>query len=315
MKAVIIRKFGGRDVLELADIPTPVAQPGEVLLRIKAAGVNPVDYKIRAGLLKDRMPYVFPIVPGWDAAGVIEELGEGVTDFQVGDEVLAYCRKESIQDGTYAEYITVEPKHLAPKPDNLSFEEAAAIPLAGLTAFQCLFESIQLKKGEVILIHAGAGGVGAYAIQLAKNVGATVLTTCGPQNKEYVHAVGADTIIDYSTEDFVQATIRLYPKGIDAVFDTVGGDVQVKSAQVLKKDGRLTSILALDEAALKKFPVKLGYVFVRPEPNQLRQLGELAQTGRLRVHLDAVLPLSSADKAHERMESRHGRGKVVLKID
>jgi NADPH2:quinone reductase len=314
MKAIGINKFGGREVLEPLELPTPQPGPNEILIQIKAAGVNPVDYKIREGLFKGRMPHEFPIILGWDAAGVVESVGTEVKSFKKGDEVFAYCRKEKIHDGTYAEYIVVEPRHLALKPKNLSFEEAAALPLAGLTAYQSLFEGIQLKPGETILIHAGAGGVGGYAIQFAKNIGAHVITTASGKNAEYVKSLGADEVVDYGKEDFVNAIKKTYRDGIDAVFDTVGGDTQKKSADVLKKGGRITSILAMDENYFKERGVIPHYVFVRPDSEQLCKIKELVEQGKLKVHLAATLPLAEARKALEMIESGHTRGKLVLRV-
>lgn len=314
MKAVIIRQFGGEEVVEYTDVPLPEIKADEVLIKVMAAGVNPVDWKIREGLLKDRMPYEFPITLGWEASGLIEERGPKVTGFKKGDEVFAYARKDKIHEGTYAEYACLEPRHLAPKPKNISFEEAAAIPLAGLTAYQVLFESIQLQPGEIILIHGGAGGVGGFAIQLAKNTGAYVITTARSENHDYVRSLGADEAIDYSKEDFVEILKRKYPQGIDAVLDTIGGKTQKKSADVLKKRGRLTSILALDEAYLKSREIITDYVFVRPEPQHLTYLKELVEQEKLKVYLNKVYPLQEAAKALTEIKSGHTRGKIVLKI-
>ena len=314
MKAIGIRRFGGGEVLEELDLPKPSPGPQEALVRIRAAGVNPVDWKIREGLFEGRMSHRFPIVLGWDAAGVVEALGEKADFARVGDEIFAYCRKDILQDGSYAEYILLERQHLAPKPKNLSFEEAAAIPLAGLTAYQSLFEGIQLKAGESVLIHAGAGGVGGFAIQLAKNVGAKVLTTASARHHDYLKDLGADEIIDYTKESFVQATRRLFPGGIDAVFDTVGGQTQIESVEVLKQGGRITSILAMNEAFFRERGLVPHYVFVRPESGQLEQLRELAEVGKLSVKIEKIFPLAEAVQAHELIEGKHTQGKIVLSI-
>lgn len=314
MKAIGIQRFGGREVLQTLELPVPQPGPDEILVKIEAAGVNPVDYKIREGLLKDRMPYEFPIVLGWDAAGVVAAVGCEVQAYKKHDEVFAYCRKDRIHDGTYAEYIVLQTRHLARKPKNLSFAEAAAIPLAGLTAYQVLFEALQIKPGETLLIHAGAGGVGGFAISLAKNAGVRVLSTASGPNTEYVRQLGADEVIDYTREDFVEAILAKYPQGIDAVFDTVGGEVQKKSAGVIKKGGRLASILAIDENYFKQQGIASHYVFVRPDSEQLNKLKEFAEHGILKVHLARTLPLAEAAQAHEMLETRHTRGKIVLNI-
>ncbi|MBI2067233.1 MAG: NADP-dependent oxidoreductase [Deltaproteobacteria bacterium] len=300
--------------MELAEVPLPKFGSGEVLVKIIAAGLNPVDWKIRLGLLKGRMPHQFPIIPGWEASGIVEAVGSEVIGFRKGDEVFAYTRKEKIQDGTYAEFIALEPRHLALKPKNLRFEEAAAIPLAGLTAYQSLFESLKIKKGETILIHAGAGGVGGYAIQLAKNSRVKVITTASSRNHQYVQQLGADKAIDYTKKDFVQAVLQDFPQGIDAVFDTVGGEFQKKSAGVLKKGGRLTSILEIDQDYFSQRGITPGYVFVRPEPDHLNQLRELAEAGKLTVHLHKLFSLDQVREAHREIETGHVRGKIILSL-
>src|SRR4029453_13528418 len=305
MKAVAIRRFGGRKTMELMELPKPTLKPNEILIRLKAAGVNPADWKIREGLFQGRMPHEFPIILGWDGAGIVEAVGNSGIPFKEGDEVFAYARKEILHDGCYAQFIVLEERHLAPKPKNLSFEEAAVIPLSGLTATQALFESLKIKAGETILIHAGAGGVGGYAIPMAKNAGARVISTASAPKHGYWRSLGADEVIDYTQVDFVEAVRDKYPEGIDAVFDTVGGEVQRKSADVLKKGGRLTSILALDEVYLRKKEVIPGYVFVRPDGKQLNHLKELAEAGQLKVHLAARLPLAEAARAHEMLEGGH----------
>lgn len=314
MKAMGIRRYGGPEVIERLELDLPAPGPGEILVQIHAAGVNPADWKIREGLFKDRMPSEFPIVLGWDAAGVVEAVGKDVARVKSGDEIFAYCRKDKIHDGSYAEAILLNEIHLAPKPKNLSFEEAAAVPLVGLTAYQALFEATQLKAGETILIHAGAGGVGSFAIQLAKNAGARVLTTASARHHDYLRQLGADEILDYTQENFVSAAKRIFPEGIDAVFDTVGGQTQLDSAEVLKPGGRLTSLLALNEDYFRQRGLQPHYVFVRPENSQLRKLGGLIEAGKLRVKLEKVFPLEEAAEAHRLIEAKHSQGKIVLKV-
>ena len=314
MKAMGITEFGGSSTIHELALEDPMPGPHEARIRIRAAGVNPVDWKIREGLFQGRMPHAFPIVLGWDAAGVVDALGEKADFAKVGDEVFAYCRKEILHDGTYAECILVEERHLATKPKNLSFEEAAAVPLAGLTAYQALFEGIQLKPGETVLIHAGAGGVGGFAIQLAKNAGARVLSTASARHHNYLRQLGVDAIVDYTKENFVDALRKLHPEGIDAVFDTVGGQTQIDSAEVLKKGGRLTSILSMNEGYFRQLGLIPHYVFVRPEPHQLRRLGELLEGGQLKIKLEKVYALQEAALAHQQIEEKHAQGKIVLKI-
>ena len=314
MKSILIHQYGGTEVLKLEEIPIPSFKKNEILLQVKAAGVNPVDLKIRKGFLKDRLPNVFPITLGWDASGVVEAVGSEVKGFKPGDEVMAYTRKEVIHDGTYAEYIVVTSEHLAFKPKKSSFQEAAVLPLAGLTAYQVLFESLKIKSGEKILIHAGAGGVGGYAIQMAKLFGAYVLTTSSASNFDYVKGLGADEVIDYRANDFVKQILEKNAEGLDAVFDTVGGDVQKRSVDVLKKGGRLTSILALDETFFKGKPIQIGYVFVRPDAEQLALLGKWVEKGNLKITVSHVFPLREVAMAHQIQESGHGYGKLALLI-
>jgi NADPH2:quinone reductase len=316
MRAIIINNFGGRDQLQMAEVPRPVPGKGEVLIRVRAAGCNPVDTKIREGLLRFRLPHQFPIIPGWDVAGVVEEIGEGGRQFDVGDEVYAYCRKPVIMHGAYCEYVAVHWSHVAMKPQMLSFEQAAAIPLAGLTAYQSLFEVGELKVGEVVLVHAAAGGVGHFAVQLARGPGRKVIATTSERNMYFVsHDLRAHHVIDYTRQDFVKEVRTLYPDGIDLAFDTVGGDVQERSADVLKPGGRLVSILAFaNEAMLRAKGADCRYHFVQPNGTHLRKLANLADAGKLKVEIAAVLPLEDAAKAHEMLESRHTRGKIVLKV-
>lgn len=314
MKAIGIRHFGGVEALERLDLPKPQPGPHEVLLRIHAAGVNPVDWKIREGLLQGRMPHAFPIVLGWDAAGTIEAVGEKVHYAAVGEAVFAYCRKEMIQDGTYGEFITLRHQHLAPKPRNLSFEEAAVLPLSGLTAYQCLFEGLKLKAGEKVLIHAGAGGVGAYAIQMAKQVGAHVITTSSTAHHDYLAKLGVDEVIDYTRSPFVEALRRAHPAGLDAVFDTVGGQTQLDSAEVLRPGGRLVSILAMQEDYFRQKGIEPHYVFVRPDAEQLLKIRDMAERGDLQVKLAKTFPLEEAARAHEYIQRGHTEGKIVLQV-
>lgn len=317
MKAVYLDDFGPAEVLRFGELPRPTPAKGEVLIRVRAAGVNPVDWKIREGLLKTRLPHQFPIIPGWDVAGVVAEVGPGVRGFQKGDAVYAYARKPVIQDGCYAEYVALPARQVALKPRNLSFEEAAAIPLAALTAWQSLFDAAELKKGQTVLVHAAAGGVGGFAVQLAKNSGATVVGTARAENHEYLRELGADIAVDYTAGDFVAAIRERFPRGVDVVLDAVGGETQTRSAELVRRGGTLVTILAPEaatEAALRRRGANLRYVFVTPNAAQLRKLTALAEAGRLRVHLADMLPLSEAAEAQRRVQTGHTRGKIVLRV-
>ena len=315
MKAIAIREFGGRDKLERMDLPVPEVGAGEVLVRVKGAGVNPVDWKIREGRLKDLFPHRFPLIPGWDAAGIVEKIGPGVTRFRVGDEIFAYCRKPVVQGGAYAEYIALKEEHMAVKPRNTTFTEAAGIPLTALTAYQALVDAAGARSGERVLIHAAAGGVGGFGVQIAKDRGALVWGTAGSRNEDYVRSLGAERVIDYGRDDFRKVLRSAYPEGVDVVFDCVGGDVLKKSVEIVRKGGRLISIVdSLDERSLGRADIRFEFVFVAPNSKELSELGQMVEQGRLRVHLEEVLPLEAAAKAHELSESRHTRGKIVLSV-
>jgi len=315
MKAIAINEFGGRDKLQLMDLPLPEVKENEILVQIKAAGINPVDWKIREGYIKDLFPYDFPIILGWDAAGIVEETGSKVTRFKKGDEIFAYCRKPSVHGGAYAEYIVLEEVHGAIKPKNISFEEAASIPLASLTAYQSLFGAAKIKSGETVLIHAGAGGVGGFGVQLAKDHGAVVWATASGGNKEYVKDLGASQVVDYTQEDFRQAIRSQHPDGVDVVFDCVGGEVLQKSVEIVKRSGRLITIVD-DPTGLARSDIHKEFVFVAPNSTQLSQLARMVEQGRLKTHLSRVFPfgLEEARKAHELSESGHTRGKMVIAV-
>jgi NADPH:quinone reductase-like Zn-dependent oxidoreductase len=305
VRAIGIREFGGRDKLEVLDLPEPKLPPESVLIRVRAAGVNPVDWKLREGRLEPSWPHVFPVVPGWDAAGVVERVGPAVTEFAPGDEVFSYCRGRVLGEGAYAELVSVTESFVAHKPRSLDFEYAAAIPLAGLTAYQALFLGAGLVAGETVLVHAAAGGVGSFAVQLAADAGAEVVGTAREENTEYVLGLGATEVVDYTQRDFVESVREAYPDGVDVVFDLIGGETQKRSRELLRQDGRLVSITQ---------PPKNGrYVFVRPDADQLAELAELADAGRLTAHVEAF-PLEEAAHAHELSEGGHVRGKLVLRV-
>ena len=315
MKAIAITAYGGREQLTLMELPEPVPGPGEVLIRIRASGVNPVDHKIRRGLLATRMPNHFPLIIGLECAGEVAAVGPGVSRVRVGDAVMAYARKAFLRDGTYAEFIVLPEASLTLKPARLTFEQAAALPLAGLTSYQALFELGGLAAGQTVLIHAGAGGTGGYGLQLARHAGARVITTARAVNHDYVRARGADAVVDYTREDFRLGVRRWAPAGVDLAYDTIGGEVQVRSAEVVRPDGLLVSLIAFaDEAALKARGIRTQYLFVRPQTAQLDELARLAEAGVITPDVTTVLPLVDAARAHELIEGGHTRGKVVLQV-
>jgi NADPH2:quinone reductase len=302
-------------VLRVGTADDPVAGPGEVVIKVGAAGVNPVDAKIRRGMLRERIPHELPIIPGWDAAGEVVETGKGVDDLSPGDPVFAYCRKPVVQYGAYAAFIALPATSVARRPANLSVAEAASVPLAALTAWQSLFDAAGLRAGQTVLIHAGAGGVGGFAIQLAKHAGARVLATASAANHALVRSYGADEVIDYTEVDFREAVRAACPGGVDVAYDTVGGEVQARSAEVVRRAGVLVSILAFaDEAAVQALGVQTRYVFVAPNRGQLGSLAGLIEQGVVRPRLADILPLEDAAEAHRRIETGHTAGKLVLMV-
>lgn len=301
--------------MAIEETPVPVPGAGEVRVSVRAAALNPVDWKIREGHLKDFFPHHFPLTLGWDCAGVVDAVGEGVVGFEEGDEVLAYCRKEFVRDGSLAELIVLEPRHLAHRPEELSAAEAAAIPLAGLTAWQALFDAGKLSRGESVLVHAAAGGVGHFAVQLAKSAGATVIGTASPRNHDFLRSLGVDYPIDYSG-DLPERVRAVAPDGVDLVFDCVGGEALEASPGLLSAEGRLITIV--DPAKVEAFSergIRAEWVFVAPHPEQLAELAARVARGDLRVELAEVESWAAFSQAFEALETAHTRGKRVLRID
>ena len=315
MKAIAIEAFGRPAQLKLMDLPTPQPEDDEVLIENTYAAVNPVDWKIREGLLQGYRPNIFPLVPGWDAIGRVAAVGRDVIDFAAGDRVWTSCPKDVIQHGTYAEFVTAKADLVALAPANLSDAEAGSIPLVALTAWQGLFEFAGLAPGRTVLVHAGAGGVGSVAIQLAKHAGATVLTTSSAHNHGYVAGLGADHVIDYQAEDFVAAVRGAYPDGVDVVLDAVGGEVQQRSFGALRKGGVLASIVGPpDDGLARAHGVKAGAVFYRDDGGQLREIAAMVESGAIRAPAVEEMPLAEAASAHRKSEAGHVRGKIVLKV-
>jgi NADPH:quinone reductase-like Zn-dependent oxidoreductase len=243
MKAVYINEFGGRDkLIYTKDFPKPEVQEGELLVRIKAIGVNPVDYKIREGLRKNQIQQ-FPVILGWDMAGVVEERGFGARRYKVGDEVFSYARRPKLEKGTYAEYISIPECYIAAKPKSLSFEEAASVPLVGLTAYQALHDKANIRAKQIVLILGASGGVGSMAVQLAKVAGAKVAALAGTANTEYLKSIGADFILSYNDYDWLEKFKALFPQKVDTVFDFVGKETLLKAHQCVKSGGYLVSIV------------------------------------------------------------------------
>ncbi|HEV7898968.1 MAG TPA: NADP-dependent oxidoreductase [Planosporangium sp.] len=309
MRAVALNEFGDADVLRPQELPDPVTGPDGVVIRVRAAGINPVDYKIRAGYLKDYFPYHFPLVPGWDVAGEVVEVGPAVTRFAVGDAVMAYARKDHIQWGTYAELVRVREEAVAHKPDSLTFVQAGGLPLAGLTALQSL-NAVDVGPGDVVLVHAAAGGVGHLAVQIARALGATrVVGTASLPNHDFVRSLGAEAI-EYG--DDLPERLAKFVGGdgrVDAVLDYVGGKALEQSPALVRSATRHVSVV--DPRSKQQGG---RYAFVRPDGEQLEALGGLADNGRLRVEVSREFPLDRAAEAQRLLEGGHVRGKLVLTV-
>lgn len=313
MKAITIEGFGSE--LRLAEVPKPSPSSTEAQIQVMYAGVNPVDWKIREGHLKNWLHHEFPLIPGWDVAGIVTEVGERVEGIQPGDEVMAYCRKAVVQHGAYAEYVCVDYHHLAKKPTALSFAQAAATPLTALTAWQALFTFCQIEANQSLLVQAGAGGVGSFAIQFAKNLGCTVFATASAQNHAYLKELGVDFPIDYTEEPFEEVVLRHCPNGVDAVLDAVGGQTLLESLDCVKPGGCLASIVdPIPENLGKNRNVKTGFVFVQPNGPQLQQIADLMAQGKIKAPFVQELPLKNADRALDKSRMGHVRGKLVLKV-
>ncbi|QEA58191.1 NADP-dependent oxidoreductase [Leuconostoc koreense] len=310
MKAAVIDQYGGREQLKVIDIPVPTIQADEVLVENMATSINPIDYKAREGFLKQMFPWQFPVILGWDIAGIVASTGSEVANFKVGDPVFSRPDIDTRRmNGSYAEYTAVKADKLALKPNNISFVEAAAVPLAGLTALQML-RKLQLSSNQKILIQAGAGGVGIYAIQLAKMLGAYVVTTASQNNHEFVKSLGADFVIDYH-KDNIQDLLSDF----DAVLDTVG-DVD-NGIAILKSGGHLVTISnKLTDQQKKTSDKTVTEGWLNPSGQDLSILASYIAKGELQIVVDSLYPLTTdgIQSAHERSETHHARGKVVVQI-
>ena len=309
-KAAIFSEFGGPDQVQIAEIELPELQEGEVLVKIKAAGVNPVDAVITKGYYKDMMPHDFPVISGWDMAGVVELRGHGARKFQEGDEVFAYSRRPRIKWGTFAEYIVIPESYLAKKPQSMSWEESAAIPLAGLTAYQAVYVAGALRKGQNILILGASGGVGSFAIQLAKERGAEVTGVGSEANQAYMRGLGADHTIDYTKVDIGEAARKIDHHGFDLIFDCTSGESLQQSLKALKPTGKLVSIL--NQGKELDPDIDFRFVFVEPDSQQLEELAKLADKGALKVNISKKYDLYEAPEALKQIQTLHTTGKTVI---
>ena len=314
MRAMVIRDFGGAEVFEQREVPKPIPKPRQVLVKVLATSVNPLDYQTRRG---DYKAFVqLPAIIGSDVSGVVEAVGGAVTDFKIGDEVY-YTPQIFSGDGSYAEYHVADESIVAHKPRNVSHFEAASLCLTGGTAWETLVTRGKLQVGESILVHAGAGGVGSIAIQLAKAVGAYVFTTCSRQNADFVKSLGADRIIDYKSEDYVEAVKReTNGEGVDFVFDTIGGDTIERSPVAMKEFGRLATIVDTPQpqSLLEHWGknATIHFVFTQQNRAKLNSFRVLIEREQIKPLIDSIMPLGAVGKAHERVERGGVRGKVVL---
>jgi len=332
MKAFVLDRYGKKGTLRSADMPMPSLRDDEVLVEVHAAGVNLLDAKIRNGEFKLILPYRLPLVLGHDVAGVVVKTGPQVRRFKVGDEV--YARTDDFRIGTFAEFVPVKEASLALKPGNFTMEEAASIPLVGLTAWQALVEKAGLKKGQQVFIQAGSGGVGTFAIQLARHLGATVATTTGTSNVEFVKRLGADIVVDYRKQDFEDIL-----SGCDVVLNSQDGKTLEKSLRVLKSGGKLISISGPPDPEFGKAIAAPGFVrlvmrllsagirrrarargvgysflFMRANGGQLREITRLIEAGAIRPVIDRVFPFASTNEALAYVEAGRAKGKVVIKL-
>ena len=309
MQAIQLQQFGGPQVLEVRQLPRPIAGAGELLIRVKAAGINPVDTKVRSGVAASLAGAVPPYVPGFDVSGTVAAVGKGVTKFKAGDQVFAMLNLK--RGGGYAEYAIVREDEATLKPPRLTHTQAASIPLVALTAWQALFEVANLQEGQTVLIHAGAGGVGSIAIQLAKWRGAKVIATASDYNHDFLRELGVDVPLDYRTQRFED-----FATNIDLVLDTIGGTTQLRSMGVLREGGILVSIVGLTREAMNpKRDIRVTSILVQPKAEQLKNIADLLEVGIVRPNVTYRFPLHKASEAHVQSETRRTRGKIVLELD
>ena len=334
MKAYVLTRYGGPDAAVLREVPDPRAGPGELLVRVHAAGLNPVDFKTRQGMLKPILRYALPVVMGNELAGTVEAVGDGVTRFAPGDRVFARVPKGAM--GAFAELAVLPEDVVAAMPDGLDFATAAGVPLAGLTALQALRDELHLAPGSRVFIPGGAGGVGTFAIQIAKWLGAEVTTTASPRGRALVERLGADVVLDYTTQRFEDCL-----QDMDGVFDLLGGDTLRKSFGIVKRGGMVVSIAGMPEpvtarqdlgrgaglatlfwfasfgsrAEARRHGVTYRYLFMHPSGAELAELGQLIEDGKLKPVIDRVFPFAEIDQAFAYLESGRAKGKVVVRMD
>lgn len=324
MEAMVLNRFGGPEVLEIAQIERPSAGPGQVVVQVAYAGVNPADWKAREGWLQLYFQYVFPFVVGFDAAGLVSEVGEGVTGLAVGDRVVTASNQGKGERGSYAEYVLSDRERVVKLPDHVSLRDAASIPTAAITAWEAVFDVGGTRAGQHVLVNGGAGGTGGFAVQLAKMAGAKVAATCGPANVDYVRSLGADLAIDYRQGDVRAQVAAWAPDGVDLVVDTVGQGTLLDSIEMVRRGGIVAPIGTLiadepmpDAARAAELGVSIVPTianFARQE-RQLNALVEALGGGKIKAPSIEILPLAQAGEAHRRVKDGHVRGKILLAVN
>jgi NADPH:quinone reductase-like Zn-dependent oxidoreductase len=308
MKAIVIHEYGGPEVLKYEDVPRPEPTDDQLLVLVLAAGVNPVDGMIRSGMFAKEGNRAFPIILGGDVAGVVDKVGSKVTKFKANDPVFAYVSLDN--SGGYAQYALVTEREAAPKPKSLTYVEAAAVPIVALTAWQALIDAAKLGSGQTVLIHGGSGGVGSFAIQIAKARGAKVIATASTANQELLKQLGADVAIDYTKQKFEDVA-----KDVDVVLDSIGKDTLARSYGTVKRGGIIVSLVARPkQSELEKHGIRGAALSVDPNSDELAEIGKLIDQKKIKVIVSQTFPLSEAMKAQEQVASGHTRGKIVLKI-
>lgn len=307
MKAITIRDYGGPEVLNYEEVPVPEIGPDEALIKVHSCGVNPIDWKIRQGYMKGLVHYDMPLILGWDVSGTVDEVGPLVKRFKRGDKVFA--RPSTSRNGGYAEFVAVKSMEMAFAPKTLPLEHSAGVPLAAQTAWAGLFEIGNLRPGQSVLIHGASGGVGSFAVQLAKIAGARVIGTTSTKNVQMVHSLGADEVIDYTVGDF-----RKVVSEMDMVYDTVGGDTQARSWEVIRKGGMLVATVGVDENAAAAHGIVGRSYLLTSNGARLRDIRELIDSGNIKVMIEREYPLAEAKAAHQLSQAGHVSGKIILRI-
>jgi NADPH:quinone reductase-like Zn-dependent oxidoreductase len=308
MKAIVIHEYGGPEVLKYEDVPRPEPKEDQLLVRVIAAGVNPVDEAGRSERSAKFFGITLPFIPGYDIAGIVEKTGGKITKFKTGDSVYAYL--SLTKGGGYAEYAVASEVEAAAKPKSISFVEAAGVPVVALTAWQALIDTAKLSAGQTVLIHGGSGGVGTFAIQIAKARGAKVIATASTANQDFLKQLGADVAIDYTKTKFQEVA-----KNVDVVLDSVGKDTLARSYGVVKKGGFVVTLVArIDQAELDKHGIRGASLSVKPDSNELVEIGKLIDEKKIKVIVSQTFPLSEAVKAQEQVATGHTRAKIVLKV-